>query len=76
MNEDNISSGSVVSAMNEDNISSGSVVNAMNEDNISSGSVVNAVLAIERARFRILFAIVSKLGHFRSLHDAPVHSPV
>ena len=33
----------------------------------------NAGLAIERARVRILFATVSKFGHFRSLHDAQVH---
>ena len=26
--------------------------------------------------FRILFATVSKFGHFHSLHDAPVHSAV
>ena len=33
----------------------------------------NTVPSIERAGVRIIFAAVSKLGHFRSLHDAPVH---
>ena len=32
----------------------------------------NAGLSFEKARVRIPFATVSKLGHFRSLHDAPV----
>ena len=36
----------------------------------------NTGLAIERARIRIPFATISKHGHFRSLHDAPVHSAV
>ena len=33
-------------------------------------------LAIKRARVRIAFATVSNFGHFRSRHDAPVHSAV
>ena len=36
----------------------------------------NAGLAIEKTRVRIPFAIVSKFGHFRSLHDASVDSAV
>ena len=36
----------------------------------------NAGLTTERARVRIPLAIVAKFGHFRSLHDAPVHSAV
>ena len=39
-------------------------------------SFIYAALAIERFRVRITFATVSKFGHFRSLHDAPVHSAV
>ena len=35
-----------------------------------------AGLAIDSARVRTPFVAVSKLGHFRSLHDAPVHSVV
>ena len=31
---------------------------------------------IERAWVRILLDTVLKCGHFRSLHDAPVHSAV
>ena len=31
----------------------------------------NARLAIDRARVWITFAMFSKFGHFRSLHDAP-----
>ena len=33
-----------------------------------------AGFAIEVARVRILFATVSKFGHFSSLHDASTHS--
>ena len=34
----------------------------------------NAGLSIESIWVRIPFAAVSKVGHFRSLHNAPVHS--
>ena len=36
----------------------------------------NAGLSIEKACIRIHFAAVSKIKHFRSLHDAQVHSAV
>ena len=36
----------------------------------------NAGLATERAGVRIPFATVSRVGHFHSLHDAPVCSAV
>ena len=36
----------------------------------------NARLTIERARVRIPFATILKIGYFRSLHDASVHSAV
>ena len=37
-------------------------------------SVVESLTSQSRSRVRIPFAAVSELGHFRSLHDAPVHS--